>query len=56
VLGCTELCLILSPNDVPLPVFDTTALHAMAAVDFALPEYDANDGQKRNQLLAESAV
>jgi aspartate racemase len=41
VLGCTELCLILSPNDVPLPVFDTTALHAMAAVDFALSEYDA---------------
>lgn len=36
VLGCTELPLILSGDDVPLPIFDTTALHALAAVDFAL--------------------
>jgi aspartate/glutamate racemase len=26
----------LKPNDVSLPVFDTTELHAQAAVDFAL--------------------
>ncbi len=36
VLGCTELPLILSSGDIPQPLFDTTALHALAAVDFAL--------------------
>ena len=36
VLGCTELPLIVRPEDSCLPTFDTTALHAMAAVDFAL--------------------
>lgn len=35
VLGCTELPLIVAEGDLPLPVFDTTALHALAAVDFA---------------------
>lgn len=35
ILGCTELCLLLQPEDVPhLPAFDTTALHIAAAVDF----------------------
>ena len=38
VLGCTELPLILGPGDSVLPMFDTTALHAMAAVDFALAD------------------
>jgi len=36
VLGCTELPLIVRTGDVPLPLFDTTAIHAMAAVEFAL--------------------
>jgi aspartate racemase len=36
VLGCTELPLLLQPQDVALPTFDTTALHALAAVEFAL--------------------
>ena len=36
VLGCTELSLTLSQRDVGVPLFDTTALHALAAVDFAL--------------------
>jgi aspartate racemase len=36
VLGCTELPLIVREGDVALPLFDTTAIHAMAAVDFAL--------------------
>lgn len=36
VLGCTELPLILRPQDLALPTFDTTRLHALAAVDFAL--------------------
>ncbi len=36
ILGCTELCLILSSDDAPLPVLDTTALHAEAGMRFAL--------------------
>lgn len=35
VLGCTEIGLILSHRDVDAPVFDTTALHVEAALDFA---------------------
>lgn len=38
ILGCTEICLILDPANLPLPGFDSTAIHAMAAVDFALGE------------------
>lgn len=36
VLACTELTMLVSPDDVALPLFDTMALHAMAAVAFAL--------------------
>jgi len=36
ILGCTEICLILDPEALPLPGFDSTAIHAEAAVDFAL--------------------
>jgi aspartate racemase len=36
VLACTELSLTLTKADVAVPLFDTTALHALAAVDFAM--------------------
>jgi aspartate racemase len=36
ILGCTEIPMLLKQEDTPLPVFDTTLLHATAAVDFAL--------------------
>ncbi len=36
VLGCTELPLIIRPEDSVLPTFDTTELHALAAVEFSL--------------------
>lgn len=36
VLGCTEIMLLVGQGDIELPVFDTTALHAAAAVDWAL--------------------
>ena len=36
ILGCTEIPLLIKAADSPIPVFDTTALHAAAAVDFAL--------------------
>jgi aspartate racemase len=38
ILGCTEIPLIVKPEDVSIPVFDTTLIHATAAVDFALGE------------------
>lgn len=38
ILGCTEIPLLVRPQDSPLPIFDTTALHAAAAVDFALSD------------------
>lgn len=31
ILGCTEIALLVGPDDVPVPLFDTTALHARAA-------------------------
>jgi len=36
ILGCTEIELLVRPQDSPLPTFPTTSLHARAAVDFAL--------------------
>jgi aspartate racemase len=36
ILGCTEICMLIEPEMVALPVFDTTALHVRAAVDFSL--------------------
>lgn len=36
ILGCTEIPLLIKAKDSPIPVFDTTALHAGAAVEFAL--------------------
>jgi aspartate racemase len=36
VLGCTEIPLLVKPGDAPIPLYDTTALHARAAVDAAL--------------------
>jgi aspartate racemase len=36
VLGCTEIMMLVGERDVAVPVFDTTTLHASAAVDRAL--------------------
>jgi aspartate racemase len=36
VFGCTEIGLMLGSADSPLPILDTTAIHAAAAVDFAI--------------------
>jgi len=36
VLGCTEIMLLVSEKDSAVPLFDTTTLHAIAAVDRAL--------------------
>ena len=36
ILGCTEIPLLVKPEHASVPLFDTTAIHARAAVDFAL--------------------
>lgn len=36
ILGCTEIPMLIKQHDVALPVFDTTLIHAKAAVEFAL--------------------
>jgi len=36
ILGCTELGLLLTQDQIDIPVFDTAILHAQAGVDFAL--------------------
>lgn len=38
ILGCTEIGLLIKQDDSPIPVFDTTAIHAAAAVAFLLDE------------------
>jgi len=36
ILGCTELPLVIKPEDVTVPVFDTTLIHSNAAIAFQL--------------------
>lgn len=36
ILGCTEISMLIAPSDSPIPLFDTTSLHAQSAVEFAL--------------------
>ena len=38
ILGCTEIAMLLTPGTVALPCFDTTELHARAAVTHSLGE------------------
>ena len=37
ILGCTEIPMLIREEDSPLPVFDTTRLHALAALAMAMP-------------------
>lgn len=39
ILGCTEIGLLIQQADSPISVFDTTAIHAAAAVDFLLSSW-----------------
>ena len=36
IFGCTEIPILIQQSDCSIPVFDTTMIHAKAAVDFAL--------------------
>jgi aspartate racemase len=44
ILGCTEIPLVVKPGDTSLPTFDTTAIHATAAVAFATGERNPQHG------------
>lgn len=53
VLGCTEIDLIIGPQDFSLPVFDSTALHIARATAFILEEAEA--GLPRRVQAGETA-
>jgi aspartate racemase len=36
IMGCTEITMLIGHGDFDIPVFDTTRIHAEAAIDFAL--------------------
>jgi aspartate racemase len=36
ILGCTEIGLLIHVQDSPVPLFDTTHIHAEAAVEYTL--------------------
>ncbi|MBQ7464495.1 MAG: amino acid racemase, partial [Lachnospiraceae bacterium] len=38
ILGCTEIPLLIKQKDSPIPVLDTTELHALAALDYAMAD------------------
>jgi aspartate racemase len=38
ILGCTEISLLVGPSDSPVPIFDTTSIHARKAAEWALTE------------------
>lgn len=38
ILGCTEIGMLLPASEVSIPAFDTTRLHAEAAIDFSLAD------------------
>jgi aspartate racemase len=38
ILGCTEISLLVSPQDSKVPLFDTTAIQARAAAEVALDQ------------------
>ncbi len=38
IAGCTEISMLIKQSDTSIPLFDTTVIHAQAAVDFALKQ------------------
>jgi len=47
ILGCTEIGLLIDEENSPLPVLDTTYIHARRAVDLALSKTDSPQGPAR---------
>jgi aspartate racemase len=44
ILGCTEITLLVKQEDVVVPLFDTTIIHAQAAVDYSLSDLHSEFG------------
>ena len=55
ILGCTELVMLVDPVANVLPVYDTTALHAQAAVDWILDEEPTAPAEQREPAEASAA-
>lgn len=53
ILGCTELMLLVSDEDTALPIYDSTTLHAKAAVHYVLDEkfFDSHSDDKQTQKI-----
>lgn len=47
ILGCTEICLSLDPERLPLAGFDSTALHCQAAARFAFADENALESSRK---------
>ncbi|CAN7265828.1 aspartate/glutamate racemase family protein [Rhizobium sp. LjRoot254] len=47
ILGCTEICLLLDPDHLPLPGVDSTLVHCQAASEFAFSADTALDGVRK---------
>ncbi|TKB02905.1 aspartate/glutamate racemase family protein [Alteromonas portus] len=45
ILGCTEIALLVQQHHTKIRLYDTTAIHASAAVDFALSPLQGNNGE-----------
>jgi len=43
ILGCTEIAMLIGPQDSPVPVFDTTRIHANCAAEMALTDKNGED-------------
>lgn len=52
ILGCTEIALLVRPEDSSVPTFDTTALHAAAAIQRLRIDYFPEGSQPLRRLSA----
>lgn len=50
ILGCTEIGLLIKQEDSDVPLFDTTIIHAKAAVDYVLKDYEPRSLQKNLKI------
>ena len=50
ILGCTEIELLISQDDSPIPVFPTTRLHVDAAVIWALADENRSGSSSHASL------
>lgn len=47
ILGCTEICLLLDPDNLPLPGFDSTRIHCLSAANFAMTNTMASEPRRK---------